>query len=186
MKETDDLEFAAFGLAHISGRGSKKLKPLQGGFLVIVTSVMGTSRGRILTTKTLLLCAFFLCFHAAVPARAEEYKWSSGGVNVRTGPGTNFEIMGQLYKNEKIEVFEGVNGWAKILFEDVEAYVAEDLLLAERIKTPEEEEAARIAADEERLRREEEERRQYIRHILKTILFALIGAAGFVIIVFKM
>lgn len=144
----------------------------------VFSSCTGTS-----AVRTLLICVFFFCLR--IPVFADEYKWSSGVVNVRTGPGTNYEIMGQLYKNEQVEIFSTVNGWAQILFEDVEAYVSGDLLRAERILTPEEEAAAEIAAEIERQEREAEERALRIRGILKTILFAFVGIAGFVLIVKK-
>ncbi|MDR1179433.1 MAG: SH3 domain-containing protein [Spirochaetales bacterium] len=131
--------------------------------------------------KKLFICIFFFC--VGISVFADEYRWSSGVVNVRTGPGTNYEIMGQLYKNEKVEIFNSVNGWAQILFEDVEAYVSGDLLRAERILTPEEVAAAELAAEVERQEREAEERALRIRGILKTVLFVFVGIVGFVIIV---
>jgi uncharacterized protein YgiM (DUF1202 family) len=114
--------------------------------------------------------------------------WASDEINVRTGPGPNYDIMGQLYKNEKIEIFDITNNWAQILFEKAEAYVRVDLLLAERILTPEEEEAAKIAAaiaaEQERIRLEKEQKKAKFLHIIKTIVFVIVGILGFIIIIF--
>ncbi|MDR3266830.1 MAG: SH3 domain-containing protein [Tannerella sp.] len=125
---------------------------------------------------------FFVFFSRCLNAFSED-RWASAEVNVRTGPGPNYDIMGQLYKNEKIEIFDIVNNWAQILFEKTEAYVRVDLLLAERILTPEEEEAARIAAEQERIRLEKEQKKAKFLHIIKTIVFVIVGILGFIIIV---
>jgi uncharacterized protein YgiM (DUF1202 family) len=49
----------------------------------------------------LSLIVIQFCFFAAT-----EDKWSSGAINVRTAPGANYDVMGQLYKNEQVEVFD--------------------------------------------------------------------------------
>ena len=126
--------------------------------------------------KTLLIIPVITVFCFAVSA---EDKWASGEVNVRTGPGTTYDIMGQLYKNEKVEIFDVVNGWAQILFENVEGYVSNDLLLTEQTKTPEEEEAARMAAELEKAKQEKERSKSRIIHIL--IIIA--GIAGTVLFI---
>jgi uncharacterized protein YgiM (DUF1202 family) len=118
----------------------------------------------------------FLCSFAY-----SEDKWASTEINVRTGPGTRFDIMGQLNKNEKVEIFSIINGWAKILFEDVEGYVNNDFLLSERIKTPEEEEAARIAEELEREKQEKERRKSRFFHIL----IIIVGIVGTILILKK-
>jgi uncharacterized protein YgiM (DUF1202 family) len=127
----------------------------------------------------LFLYFYFLCLNSF-----SEDMWASAEINVRTGPGPNYDIMGQLYKNEKIEIFDITNNWARILFEKAEAYVRVDLLLAERILTPEEEEAARLAAEQERIRLEKEQRKAKFLHIIKTIVFVIVGILGFIIIIF--
>lgn len=107
-----------------------------------------------------------------------EDRWSSSEINVRTGPGISYDVMGQLYKNEKVEVFNTVNGWAQIIFENIEGYVNEDLLLFERIKTPEEEKAVRIAAE---LEKKKQEKERLISRI-KQVLVIFIGIIGTIII----
>jgi uncharacterized protein YgiM (DUF1202 family) len=125
----------------------------------------------------LLIPVFIFLCSIAYP----EDKWASAEVNVRTGPGTSFDIMGRLNKNEKVEIFNIINGWAKILFENVEGYVNNDFLLSERIKTPEEEEAARIAEELERKKQEKERRKSRILHLL----IVIVGIAGTILIFLK-
>ncbi|GAA0105716.1 hypothetical protein UT300013_23400 [Paraclostridium sordellii] len=44
-------------------------------------------------------------------------------LNVRSGPGTNYNTVGTLPKGSKVEVVEEINGWAKIKFNNGYAYV---------------------------------------------------------------
>jgi uncharacterized protein YgiM (DUF1202 family) len=146
--------------------------------------------------KTVSVVCFFLCIclnafsdgGAKRPLIQEviDEKWASAGVNVRTGPGVKFDVMGQLYKNEKVEIFDVIGGWAKISFEGVEAYVSSEYLLPERIKTPEEEkaalEAAEKAAEIERQRLEDAQKELRIFYIKKIALFSIVGILGFILI----
>ena len=128
------------------------------------------------TDKVKYIAIVFLFLCSTVLA---EDRWASQEVNVRTGPGTNYDVMGRLFVNEKVEVFSVTNGWAQILFENVEGYVSESLLLFERIKTPEEEEAARIAAEMERQRQERERKKARNIHII----IIIVGIIGTIIII---
>jgi len=127
--------------------------------------------------KKLLLIPVIAAFCFMVSA---ENKWASTAINVRTGPGVRYDIMGHLYRNEKVEVFSTVNGWAQILFENIEAYVWEELLLPEPIKTPEEEEAARIAAELEAAKQKKE---RLVSQIIHSVII-IIGIIGTVFIIF--
>jgi uncharacterized protein YgiM (DUF1202 family) len=125
-----------------------------------------------LNKKPLFCLVFtFLCF-----AVSAESRWASAEINVRTGPGTSYDIMGQLYKNEKLEVFNMVNGWAQILFENVEGYVSSDLLLLEPIKSSAEE----VTAELENAKQGKERLKSRIIHIV-IIAAAILG----VIIILK-
>jgi hypothetical protein len=139
-----------------------------------------TLLGFFLLKPIILVTLFFFLY---LEAFSEEL-WASVDVNVRTGPGTGYDVMGQLYKNEQVEIFDIVDGWAQILFEGVEGYIRADLLFQERILTPEEEEEARIAAEQERLRLEQEQKRARFLHVVKTVLFIIAGIIGFIVIVF--
>jgi|GEM_PF-3161532 len=113
---------------------------------------------------------------------AEDNRWASTAINVRTGPGTSFAIMGQLYTGERIEVFNIVNGWAQIRFENVEGFVNANLLLSEPPQTPEEIEAARIAAELEAELEAERERRRTARARRWRVVFIVIGIISTILI----
>jgi hypothetical protein len=152
--------------------------------LLIVNSAACGGLPKTVRSVTIIdIMLFFIFFSLCLNAFSEDM-WASAEVNVRTGPGPNYDIMGQLYKNEKIEIFDIVNGWAQILFEETEGYVRADLLFAERILTPEEEEAARIAAEQKRIRLEQEQKKAQFLHIVKIIVFVIVGILGFIIIIF--
>lgn len=52
------------------------------------------------------------------------YNTSSTGLNVRSGPGTNYSKVGTLYNDDKIEVIkESDSNWYKIKFNNGHAYV---------------------------------------------------------------
>ena len=44
-------------------------------------------------------------------------------LNVRTGPGTNYQRIGKLYRNDKVEILETQNGWHKIKWQGSTAWV---------------------------------------------------------------
>ncbi|HOD40652.1 MAG TPA: C39 family peptidase [Candidatus Wallbacteria bacterium] len=44
-------------------------------------------------------------------------------LNVRKGPGTNYERIGKLYRNDKVEILETQNGWHKIKWQGSTAWV---------------------------------------------------------------
>lgn len=49
-------------------------------------------------------------------------------LNIRSGPGTNYSIVGQLYYGDAILVTSISNGWAKFLYKGVYRYVSDDYL----------------------------------------------------------
>lgn len=52
-------------------------------------------------------------------------------LNVRSGPGTSYSILGKLYQNNEVEVYEIKNGWATIKYskgKDGKAYVSSNYL----------------------------------------------------------
>lgn len=50
-------------------------------------------------------------------------------VNIRSGPGTNHEILGKLYNNSVGHFVEEENGWAKITSGSVTGYVSEEYVV---------------------------------------------------------
>lgn len=54
--------------------------------------------------------------------------YATSEVNMRSGAGTENEILGTLAPSEEVAVIYSENGWTKILYNDVEAYVSSDYL----------------------------------------------------------
>ena len=137
-----------------------------------------TKISKVRPDKKLLAFTFaILC----LPVFAED-KWASTDVNVRTGPGASFAVMGQLRTNEKVEIFNIASGWAQILFENVEGYVSDSLLLSERPQTPAEQETARIEKERRQAETEKEKAKAKRLHIL-IVIGGIIGT--FVILKFR-
>ena len=54
---------------------------------------------------------------------AEGYVIASA-LNVRSGPGTNYNILGKLYSGDLVEILGSSNGWYKIVYDSGEGYVS--------------------------------------------------------------
>ena len=54
---------------------------------------------------------------------------NASSLNVRSGPGTSYSILGGLSDGAKVEVISESNGWAKIVYKDSEAYVSSKYLV---------------------------------------------------------
>jgi uncharacterized protein YgiM (DUF1202 family) len=66
--------------------------------------------------KTVLLLAVVII---SFPAFSQDYySVISDSLNVREGPGTNYDVLGRVYKSEFVEVLEIGGDWAKIIFKD--------------------------------------------------------------------
>lgn len=54
---------------------------------------------------------------------------AASSVNVRSGPGTDYERVGSAYPNNEYEVLEILSsGWSKILYSGQEAYISNDYI----------------------------------------------------------
>lgn len=66
-----------------------------------------------------------------------ETVYAIDGVNVRSGPGTNFEKVGRLSRKDTvIRIGIGDNGWSKVLYNDKEAYISSNYLSTEKPEDP--------------------------------------------------
>jgi uncharacterized protein YgiM (DUF1202 family) len=73
---------------------------------------------------------------AVLPAFAEEsYSVVSDSLNVRKGPGANYNVLGRVYKDESVEVLEIGGDWAKIIFKDSVGYVNKNYIHAQNQET---------------------------------------------------
>lgn len=52
-------------------------------------------------------------------------------LNIRSGPSVNYEIVGQLFKDHRVEISDNSAQWWKIKFENIEGYVDSDFLRSE-------------------------------------------------------
>ncbi len=67
---------------------------------------------------------------------AETTMYAQTGVNVRKGPGTSYDIVGKLSKNEEVTALgDAVDGWQKILYNGEEAYVSAEYLGLEKVES---------------------------------------------------
>ena len=53
---------------------------------------------------------------------------STNNLNVRTGPGTSYAVIGKLNTGSKVEVISESNGWSKIKYSNKTAYVSSGYL----------------------------------------------------------
>ena len=66
--------------------------------------------------------------------KKEVLVYSKENINVRSGPGTNYSILGSLSANKKVTLVEkGSNGWSKIIFNGKEGYCYSSYLIEEEI-----------------------------------------------------
>ena len=56
------------------------------------------------------------------------YKCTGSDVNIRSGPGTQYTIVGTLNYGTKVYVYSISNGWAKISLGGIYRYVSADYL----------------------------------------------------------
>lgn len=56
------------------------------------------------------------------------YVCTGSDVNIRSGPGTNFNVVGTLEYRTKVYVYSISNGWAKISLGGIYRYVSSDYL----------------------------------------------------------
>ena len=65
-----------------------------------------------------------------------ETVWATSEVNVRTGPGIDYEIMAQLMRGESVtRIGIGDNNWDKVIYNGIEAYVSHNYLSTKEVKT---------------------------------------------------
>lgn len=63
-----------------------------------------------------------------LPALAGKAKVAEGVVNIRSGPGTNYDIIGNLYRGTEVETGQTLNGWTEIQFKNLSGWIRNDLL----------------------------------------------------------
>ena len=68
----------------------------------------------------------------------EQTVWAVSDVNIRVGPGTNYDRIGALTTGESVlRIGIGDNGWSKVIYNDTEVFIHSDYLsTSEPQKTP--------------------------------------------------
>jgi len=74
-----------------------------------------------------LLCAWLLAC-GSVPARAESARITGSVVNVRSGPGTQYEVVGNILQDSSVDILEVSGEWYKIRFAKLEGWVHKSLI----------------------------------------------------------
>ena len=65
---------------------------------------------------------------------------TGSGVNVRTGPGTTYEVIGSLARGTELERTGEVNGWSRVLYNDETCYISSALISTDAPEATEAEE----------------------------------------------
>ncbi len=88
---------------------------------------------RIMMTMAVLLVA---CMLGGTALAAVDDSVATGSVNVRSGPGTSYEKLGQLSKNQSISI-EAVNeDWGQITYQGVKGFVSLSYVRLEKAEYP--------------------------------------------------
>lgn len=80
------------------------------------------------TAGLFLLFAWFWLGGFNLTAGAETAVINGNGVNVRSGPGSTYPIIGNLSKNTGIDITERRNGWVKVSYGTLTGWVADYLI----------------------------------------------------------
>ncbi|MDH5298211.1 MAG: SH3 domain-containing protein [Desulfobulbaceae bacterium] len=82
-----------------------------------------------------LLLALFLVFFTALSAGAAEYVVvNKDGVNIRSAPGTNSEVLWEVFKNFPLQVLERKGQWVQVVdFEGDKGWIFAPLLTREKM-----------------------------------------------------
>ena len=62
-------------------------------------------------------------------------KVTANALNVRSGPGTDYDKIGVLLKNEVVNIISNENGWLKISFNDNEGYISSRYIVEDELVT---------------------------------------------------
>lgn len=90
--------------------------------------------GSLLKKKTVLfvfLCLFVLGVNVAFAINNKEVSINEDHLNLRSGPGTNYEKLGQLQKGEKYPFVAEQGDWVEIQLEEYSAWVSKQYVTIE-------------------------------------------------------
>ncbi len=79
--------------------------------------------------RTVLLCTLCFFLIPALTAAAQTVSVKKDGVNVRTGPGTNYPVYMELFKGYPLKVLEKKGDWLKVSdFENDKGWIFSSLV----------------------------------------------------------
>ncbi|XZF75649.1 C40 family peptidase [Bacillus sp. AL-1R] len=59
-----------------------------------------------------------------IKSNTSHYISTGNGVRIRSGAGTNYRILGSVYKNDKLDVLSSLNGWYKVNYQGRVGYIS--------------------------------------------------------------
>lgn len=86
--------------------------------------------------KTALLASLLLLFLTS-PALAKEAWIEENHLNVRSGPGTEYDRIGQVHEGEQYKIIDEEENWVKIEFAGMEGWVIKDYITIQEDETQE-------------------------------------------------
>ncbi|WP_188453543.1 N-acetylmuramoyl-L-alanine amidase [Virgibacillus oceani] len=79
-----------------------------------------------ITSTTLLFFSIFLLF--SITVSANEAIINTDNLNVRSGPGTNYEKTGQVHTDQKYPILQEQNGWVEIQLDNNTGWITDDYI----------------------------------------------------------
>lgn len=83
-----------------------------------------------------IICLFFVTLTMATTAHADQAIIETDHLNVRTGPGTNFEKIDQVNTNEKYQIIQIQGDWVEIELGDQSGWITAEYITIEQQSQP--------------------------------------------------
>lgn len=93
--------------------------------MLLTPMIMAASTNFVLAAETTNVVTEDAGLNALIP---DKYIATADGVRVRSGPGTQYGVLGTLSKRQMVSVISISNGWAKIKFGSDLGYVSAQYL----------------------------------------------------------
>ncbi|SHG44956.1 N-acetylmuramoyl-L-alanine amidase [Thermosyntropha lipolytica DSM 11003] len=91
-------------------------------------SLIRSRNGKYLLLTIFLFLITSLTLALPLPAQASKAKVTGSVVNIRSGPGTNYDIIGNIYQDTEVETGQTINGWTEVSFKNINGWIRSDLL----------------------------------------------------------
>ena len=94
---------------------------LIGGVFIIAPSIKNNGKGTTVSHNQTSSARFMLV--------------NSDALNIRKGPSSNYDVVGQLKKNARVQILDSSNQWWRIKYGTIEGYVNSEYLIEEKSPT---------------------------------------------------